>query len=271
MTEQEYNMAEGVRRSDLWRMADSPEKFKYFLDHPVEQTPAMFFGSACHKMVLEPETMGMEYAVAPVCDRRTKEGKLIYETFMADNQGKAIISPDDAKVMADMEEQVRHCPLANDLLHCDGQTEVPLFWEDPDTGEKCKAKLDRLIRDDDGRYMIVDYKTAASCETGKFNSEIFKLGYHFQAGFYASGLRMVMGLDYYPRFILIAQEKKPPYAVNVIELTEEVIGVGVAKYHELLDKYHACKMVDMWPGYVDGDMPNEAYIPGWMEFEEAGE
>ena len=44
MNELEYNQAEGIRRSDLWKMEDSPEKFKYFLEHPVEQTPAMAFG-----------------------------------------------------------------------------------------------------------------------------------------------------------------------------------------------------------------------------------
>ena len=65
MTEKEYNEAEGVRRSDLWRMEDSAEKFRYFLNHPVEQTPAMAFGSACHKMILEPNDFGSEYAVAP--------------------------------------------------------------------------------------------------------------------------------------------------------------------------------------------------------------
>ena len=53
MTELEYNQAEGIRRSDLWKMEDSPEKFKYFLENPMEQTPAMAFGSACHKYVLE--------------------------------------------------------------------------------------------------------------------------------------------------------------------------------------------------------------------------
>ena len=46
MTEQEYNQAEGIRRSDLWKMEDSPEKFRYFSEHPAEQTPAMAFGSA---------------------------------------------------------------------------------------------------------------------------------------------------------------------------------------------------------------------------------
>lgn len=270
MTEQEYNMAEGVRRSDLWKMADSPEKFKYFSEHPAEQTPAMLFGSACHKMVLEPETMSEEYVVAPVCDRRTKAGKEEWEAFMAENAGKTIISQDDAKTMADMEEQLRRCPLANNLLHCEGQTEIPLFWTDPETGERCKAKLDRLIRDADDRYMIVDYKTAACAETERFNNEIFKLGYHFQAGFYTDGLMTALGLNYRPRFVLVVQEKKEPYAVNVIEITEDVMKVGVSKFHELLEKYHNCKAVDMWPGYIDDDeLPNEAYIPGWVGFEEA--
>ena len=35
MTEREYNEAEGIRRSDLWKIEDSPEKFKYNLEHPV--------------------------------------------------------------------------------------------------------------------------------------------------------------------------------------------------------------------------------------------
>ncbi|MBQ1302965.1 MAG: hypothetical protein IIY29_06450 [Firmicutes bacterium] len=42
MTEQEYNQAEGIRRSDLWKMEDSPEKFKYFLEHPEEMNPEYF-------------------------------------------------------------------------------------------------------------------------------------------------------------------------------------------------------------------------------------
>jgi len=266
MTEQEYNVADGVRRSDLWKMEDSPEKFKWFSEHPVEQTPAMAFGSACHKMILEPATFGDEYAIAPVCDRRTKEGKAILEAFITDNAGKTILSADDAQIMQEMEEKIASVPLANELINGEGQTEVPLFWTDPDTGEKCKAKLDRLIKDEDGRYVIIDYKTALAAETERFNHEIFKLGYHFQAGFYTEGLMSVMNLDYRPRFIFVVEEKKAPYAVNVVEVSDDVMKIGVAKFHELLEKYHECKAVDMWPGYVD-DMPNETTLPGWFSLD----
>ena len=265
MTEQEYNNADGIRRSDLWKMEDSPEKFKYFLEHPVEQTPAMAFGSACHKMILEPDDFGKEYAVAPKIDKRTKEGKAMWEAFIADNEGKTIISTEDSETMADMESALEACPLAYELIRGEGQNEVPLFWTDPETGEKCKAKLDRLIQED-GKYVIVDYKTALYAETQRFNNEIWKLGYFYQAGFYSEGLMQALGLDYRPRFIFVAQEKKAPYSVNVIEVSEEVMKIGMAKFHELLNRYHECKEVDMYPGYVD-DMPNETTLPGWYSLD----
>ena len=45
MTEREYRSAEGVSRSQLWRLHEgSPEKFKYEEEHPEEPTPALIFG-----------------------------------------------------------------------------------------------------------------------------------------------------------------------------------------------------------------------------------
>lgn len=268
MTEREYNEAEGIRRSDLWRMEDSPEKFKYFLDHPMEQTPAMAFGSACHKMILEPEEFGDEYAVAPQINRLTKEGKAQWAAFCEDNAGKTIVKQEDVETMAEMEAAMESCELAWKLLRGEGQSEVPIFWTDPETGEKCKAKMDRVAEDEDGRYVIVDYKTAVHADTERFNLEVFNLGYHFQAGFYTEGLKTALKLDYRPRFMFVAQEKKAPYSVNVIEVSDDVMKIGVEKFHELLERYHNCKEVDIWTGYVD-DVPNETQLPGWyMEGEE---
>ena len=95
MTEKEYNQAAGVRRSDLWRIHDSPEKFKWFLDHPEPQSPAFAFGSMVHKLLLEPETFDEEYAVAPEVDKRTKAGKEAWAAFCASAGEKAVVSIDD--------------------------------------------------------------------------------------------------------------------------------------------------------------------------------
>ena len=266
MTELEYNQADGIRRSDLWKMEDSPEKFKYFLEHPVEQTPAMAFGSACHKMILETADFGSEYAVAPVVDRRTKEGKAMWEAFMQDNDGKIIVSADDADTMMLMEEQLENCPLAKKLIRGKGETEQAFFWTDPETGEKCKIKVDRLVKYN-RRWYIVDYKTTQCAETFRFNSDLWKLGYFMQAGMYAEGVKTAKKLRRLPGFLFVAQEKKAPFSVNVIEVSEEVMNAGVAKFHELLEKYHDCKVLDVWPGYLTGNVPNDSYVPGWMERE----
>lgn len=265
MNEREYNEAEGIRRSDLWKMEDSPEKFRYFLEHPPEQTPAMAFGSACHKMILEPETFGDEYAVAPKVDKRTNEGKAMWAAFMEDNAGKTLLSSDDTETMAGMEEVLLRCSLAKKLIRGKGETEKAFFWTDPDTGEVCKVKVDRLVTYNRRKY-IVDYKTTACAETFRFNSDIWKLGYHMQAGMYTEGVMRAKKLKKRPGFLFVAQEKKAPYSVNVIEVSEEVMNAGVAKFHELLEKYHDCKALDIWPGYVQ-DVPNDSYVPGWAERE----
>ena len=263
MSETEYNAAEGIRRSDLWKISDSPEKYKYFKDNPQEQTPAMAFGSAIHKLILEPDTFFEDYAVAPEINRRTNDGKAAWEKFVADNAGKTIITADDYNTMKEMEAKLKTVSLARSLLYEDGKSEVPVFWTDPETGEKCKAKLDRLDIGLDGRYYIIDYKSALSAETFRFNSEIFKLGYHVQAGMYSEGTQIAYNLDYRPVFLFVVQEKKAPYAVNVIEVTDEVADAGNAQYHLLLGKLHDCKAVDIYPGYV-GDVPNDSFVPGWM-------
>ena len=263
MTEQEYNVAEGIRRSDLWKMEDSPEKFKYFLENPDEKSPALIFGSACHKYVLEKDSFIDEYAVSPRdINRRTNAGKEMWEKFCAENPDKEYISADDYDIMIEMRAALMKCPLAKKLLTGKGQTEIPLFWTDKETGEKCKAKLDRLVTYRRRKY-IVDYKTTAAADTFHFNSSIWKYGYHFQAGMYAEGLKAVTKSKKLPGFLFVAQEKKPPYSVNVVEVSEEVMNAGVAKFHQLLEKYHNCKALDVWQGYVT-DVPNDSFVPGWM-------
>ncbi len=263
MTENEYNLAEGIRRSDLWRMEESPEKFKYFLEHPIEQTPAMAFGSACHKFILENEDFPGEYALAPNVDKRTKAGKEEWEAFIASIGKRTPITQDDNKTMVEMYAAIERCPLAKKLLFGKGEVEVPLFWTDKETGEKCKAKLDRLVKYNRRPY-IVDYKTTLCAETFRFNSDLWKLGYYFQAGMYTEGVMKVKKLRKRPGFLFVAQEKKPPYSVNVIEVSEEVMNAGVAKFHSLLGKYHDCKVLDYFPGYLTGNIPNDSFVPTWM-------
>ena len=71
MTEQKYRQNPAISRSELWRLRESPEKFRWSKDHPDEPTPALIFGQLVHKLVLEPDSFGEAFAVSPVGDRRS--------------------------------------------------------------------------------------------------------------------------------------------------------------------------------------------------------
>ena len=81
MTEQEYRQHPAISRSELFKISESPEKFKYYREHPEEPTPALVFGQLFHAMALTPETVLEQFAVMPNVDRRTKAGKDEFAEF----------------------------------------------------------------------------------------------------------------------------------------------------------------------------------------------
>lgn len=268
MTEQEYNLKPGIRRSDLWKMNESPEKYKWFLENPMEPTPALTFGTSAHKYVLEMDHFFDEFAVAPEVDRRTKAGKEEWEAFVKESGDRTVISMADFDDIRTMRWVIAGNRIAKELLLTgEGETEKAYFWTDPETGEKCKVKCDRVAVLD-GKTYVVDYKTTASAQTDRFCNEMYKYGYHVQAAMYTEGLQIAMGLKERPGFVFVAQEKKAPYSVNVIEVTEDVMNYGDAVYHKLLNRVHECEEMDDWPGYCDGELMNETSLPGWVSLDE---
>ena len=267
MTEKEYNEHPGVRRSDLWKISESPEKYLYAIQHPIQPTPAMQFGSAAHKYILEPDGFDEEYAVIPdMIDRRTNAGKEMWKEFCDKTAGKTAISADDFRKIQAMRDAIFATPLARKMIYKKGKTELPFFWKDKDTGELCKVKLDRLIRLD-RRFVVVDYKTAKSAQTDQFVHSMIKLGYTLQAAMYTEGVMKYKRLKYRPDFIFVVQEKDEPYSVNVIYVPSDssVMKYGEDQFRELLGTLHQCKLTDNFFGYTGafGDMA-EAYLPGYI-------
>ena len=271
MSEKEYNAAPGVRRSDLWKISESPEKYKYAIEHPIEPSPAMIFGAATHKYILEPNGFYDEYAVAPQgIDRRTKDGKAAWAQFEEANAGKTIISAEDFTVINDMQSVLKDCHMATTLIYGKGQTETPFFWTDKDTGEQCKVKLDRLVRIGK-RFAVVDYKTAKSAKTDIFIHDMIKFGYTLQAAMYTEAIIRCKRIKYRPDFIFVVQEKTVPYSVNIIYVANDssVMQYGQDQFRELLGILHQCKETDYWYGYLGAfGETNEASLPGYISLAE---
>lgn len=245
MSQVEYRKAEGISRSELFKIARSPLHFKYAMEHP-EDSPSLAFGRALHKYVLEKEDFNNDFIILPEINRRTKDGKEEYERYQikAFNSGKELVSSDDMTVIIEMYEAVMGNALAKSLLT--GEHEKDFFWTDAATGEKCKCRPDCLTTYNGEKY-IVDYKSTDSCEDGQFERSCRKYGYKFQAGMYTEGLFQNTFEQY--GFVFVAQEKKPPYAVRVYFCTPEFVAQGYDKFRELIGIYHSCKETGNWYGY----------------------
>ena len=255
MTNKAYREHEGVSRSELNILrTKTPMHLKYWREHPSEETLALLEGKAAHKLVLEPETFTEEFCIAPKCDRRTAEGKAIYEQFVEESEGKEIITPEIMEKISAMAEAIKHNPVAMQFLK--GEHEKSFFWTDADTGEACKVRPD-VLAEVEGKKFIVDYKTTQSCADGEFERSVRKFGYKFQAGMYREGVFQNTFDEY--GFAFVAQEKTAPYASRVYICSEEFITEGHEEFRQTLDQYHWCVEHDDWYGYGD------QMLMGWEE------
>lgn len=246
MTNKEYRSKEGISRSELFPiLSKTPKHMKYEQEHPEDgETLALLEGRAIHKMILEPETFNSEFAIAPVCDRRTKEGREKYAEFLDKCEGMDVLTADSFEKVMDMAAAIREDPIAMKFLS--GIHEKSFFWTDPDTGEKCKVRPD-VLTEVDGKKYIVDYKTTDSCADGAFERSVRKYGYKFQAGMYREGVFQNTFEDY--GFAFVAQEKKAPYAARVYICNEDFIQEGYEQFRTAISTYHWCKENDNWYGY----------------------
>lgn len=176
--------------------------------------------------------------------------------WLKNNGDRIVLTAEQWDQLQGMRASVVAHPAANRLLTAvPGKAEVSFYWNDASTGELCRIRPDWL-RDDD---VIVDLKTCEDASPDGFAKSVANWRYDVQDAFYCDGFRAVTGRK--ARFVFIAVEKKPPYAVAVYTLDAESKELGRAQYRADLDKYAECIANDNWPGY--GDAIQKLNMPGW--------
>ena len=163
ISNKEYRAREGISSTDLKKIAKSPAHFRYWKDNEQEDTPALLFGRAIHKYVLEKDKFNEEFAVAPEANKRTKEGKAQWLLFQDQNEGKDIISLEDFEKIKAMRETLYQTPFVSQLLK--GKKEVSYFTKDDETGLVIKCRPDCQTQVGD-THILIDYK---SCSRNQFN------------------------------------------------------------------------------------------------------
>lgn len=245
ISNREYHEAPGVSKSDLTLFAITPAHYK--AKEAYEETAVMAFGQAVHTAILEPSRFADEYMIAPEnIDKRTKAGK---EWFAdAEATGKIVLKQDDHTALLGMKKSVYACKTAKALLEDDGLIEHSGWWKDPRTGLLLKCRPDKVST---GLKILVDLKTTTEAGYDAFVKKVANFKYHWQGFHYLEGTRQILQDQEYVNFIVIVVETKPPYAVAVYRLDEEMLYIASQEIAVLLDEFRECQEADQWPGYPD--------------------
>lgn len=222
----------------------TPAHFRYQVDNPPTPKREYDFGHGAHKLVLG---KGADIVVVEENDWRKKVAQEARDQAHA--VGKIPLLAHEYERAEAMAAALRKHPLAA-ALFSNGEPERSLYWRDPVTGMTLRARLDWLPHKTGRRMIVPDYKTCDAADDEAVSRAIGSHGYHQQAAWYSDAVT-ALGLDDDPAFLLVMQEKKPPYLVNVVE--PDVIALRIARSlnRRAIDTYAECLTNDHWPGYGD--------------------
>lgn len=260
-----YENLEGVRISHLIEIMRSPLHYQHVVKNGKE-SPDLAFGRFYHSLILEPNTLKQHYYRLNVDERpdtahgmTSKDNKAWAAKLEAENEGKTAIKNAERDLAFKMREKIVGAPFPAALVARKGQCEEERQWEVE--GIQAKGKIDKRIELENNG---LDLKTCRSANLPEFTREAMKFHYHTKASWYVDGFKL-------NGFLWIAQEKKPPYAVNVIKPTAELLEQGRMNYKFCLKVLKQCRAeyghetgARQWPGYefMEGGWP-DMELPKW--------
>lgn len=259
MGEVEYHAIDAANFSRLAEFDKSAAHVYEYLINPQPPTKPMSLGTAVHHAILHPDTFDSSYVEGPEGDMRTTTMKAKWAQVREGHPEKTIIRGKEWKHCLTMRDTVWKHPYAAALLK-DGLSEVPYFWEDPQTGLFCKARFDHLGTSPDGWPTLVDVKSIVEATEHVIQQHIARYAYHCQGAHYGNGLNVLAPAE--RRFVLLFVESSPPYSVRTVEPGFATMELGRRKVAGWLKQYDECLKTDRWPGYSTG--LDTVDVPEWV-------
>ena len=160
-----------VSRSGLQHILKNPREFITEWAKPyVPGTPAkgaLRTGDLTHLILNEPEKFGHTVVASPdFGDQRYTNNKQAKASFMAEHEGKIIVSPAEMSGLQGMADAVFAHPVLVRMLE-GTVSEVTGYWVDAETGILCRIRPDRL-RLEEG--ICLDWKTTEERKRGRLLS-----------------------------------------------------------------------------------------------------
>lgn len=263
----EYLLWPYISNSQLSVAEKSMAHFR--LGKSVEETPSMRLGTLIHAGKLEPLSLMERYVMLPdfaakvrkpdggeyANPRASNAYKAEVAEFAEKHPGKTILEESAYKKLVGVVTALANSERARQYLDAPGPVEVCIVWDDPETGVRCKGRIDKLVPRD---RRFTDLKT--SYDPSGFEWTIKKMGYHRQTAFYANGLATITGEKDWQACI-VAAETAPPFGVRAAPVSARAMLVGRCSYQILLSQIAQCLRSGEWPCVPDPaewDLPSSS-------------
>jgi len=207
-----------------------------------EDTDAFAFGRKLHDALLQPGEFGAGVVTIPetALNHQGHRKGPKWKAFEAKHAGRVLLKSDEP--LARMIASAARSSVVRNLIANDGDYEQSVFWHNDEFDVDCRCRFDFIHLD---RETIVDIKSTKGGGSPQWNSQtVFNFGYHRQAAFYCDGAEELYGIR--PKFIFIFMSKKPPYRVDIHDLTDDYIELGRAENRSGLKKYAECRKTGIW-------------------------
>ena len=252
MTDEEYRKVDAINASGLITLLKkTPFHYAYEKAFPKKETDSTRFGTFVHRVVLENEIH--KFSPIPKCDRRTKEGKAIYESFDQECTAKGLTAVDaeDFESLFQINKETKDNKIFKSLCdHPESMKEVAVFATNKD-GFLMKGKIDLVVKNKD-EVILCDLKTSDSISEIDFSRSIYNYGYNIQMAMYDMLLDM-NGVKPH-RHLIFAVENKQPHCFRVFELERSAIEAGAVQLKQAIQTYIECKKSGTWPAYSSNEI-----------------
>ena len=264
-----------VSGSALKKIKISPAHF--IEEEKPEPTPALIFGKAYHKYILEPDDFENKYFVFDERDiiekllgegakspRATNAYKEWHQAQIDKANNKEFIDLSVIDQLKKMKEKLFRHRYAYSLLN-NGQAEQSYYCNIKTFDEKEVKVIMRLDYLKPQKRAIIELKTSADAGKDAFPRQCVEYDYHISAALYKDFMGKISGNEW--TFFFIVQETKAPYAFNIFEASTQFIAQGRYEYEQLIMLYSQCVENNLWPGYqvfcqnIYGI--NELNLPAW--------
>lgn len=228
-----------VSSSALKEMLRSPAHFKHYLEAGRKETPSMFYGSAIHARLLEPEEYARNYVTTLCANKRLQA----YKEFADSLPEHKILTVQQTRGLEAIADNASRHSMASRLLER-GIKEQTLIWKDEETGIWLKIRPDCLDLEDG---ICLDVKSTQDASKYGFRAACRSLNYHFSAAMYLEGLHQSFGKDF--DFAFLAVENDAPYQVNLLAAPPAMIKRGAQLFRNVLRQLKQCREENRYPGY----------------------